>query len=63
MLVKRLKKVLPLIIDNTQAAFVEGRQILDAILAATKAMGDHKLRKKKGPFTEAKLNLEKAYKR
>lgn len=39
MLTEILKKVLPLIINIAQVAFVEGCQMLDAILVASKAVG------------------------
>lgn len=41
-LAERLKKVLPLLIDNSQAAFVEGCHILDAVLVAFETVGDYR---------------------
>lgn len=58
-LAARLKKVLPLIIHDSQAAFVEGHQILDAILVASETVGHWKKEKKKGFLL--KLDFEKAY--
>lgn len=58
-LVDRLKKVLPSIIHNAQSAFIEDRQILDAILITSEAVGEW------AAFKEAcfiiKLDYEKAY--
>lgn len=39
-LVERLKKVLPHIISDAQTTFVEGRQILGAILIASEVVGE-----------------------
>ena len=58
-LASRLKKVLPSIINDSQMAFVEGRQILDAILTASEAVDEWSLRGRKGVLL--KLDLEKAY--
>ena len=58
-LATRLKKVLPSIINDSQMAFVEGRQILDAILTASEAVDEWSLRGRKGVLL--KLDLEKAY--
>lgn len=58
-LAERLKKALPYIIDEAQAAFVEGRQILDAILVAAEAVGEWQTSKKKCFLL--KLDYEKAY--
>lgn len=55
-LAKRLKKVLPSIIHDSQAGFVEDRQILDTILVAYEVVGDRRARK-----WNAKLDLQKAY--
>lgn len=54
-----LKRVLPSIIVDTQAAVVGGRQIIDAILVASERMGVHRAEKKEGFLL--KLDLEKAY--
>ena len=55
----RLKKVLLKVISKAQNAFVEGRQILDAILVANEAI-DSILKSSRGAFV-CKLDLEKAY--
>ena len=36
----RLKKILPSIVSDTQMAFVEGKQILDAISIASEAVDE-----------------------
>ena len=58
-LATRLKKVLPSIINDSQIALAEGRQILDAILIASEAVDKWSLKGRKGVLL--KLNLEKAY--
>lgn len=57
-LAERLKKVLP-IIHDAQSSFIEGRQIIDVILLASKTMGGWEARKKSGFIL--KLDYEKAY--
>lgn len=51
--------MLPLTIFDCQTAFVQGRQILEAILVAFEAFEDCRVNKKKGVLL--KLDLEKAY--
>lgn len=58
-LAERLKKVLPMIIHDAQSAFIEGHQIIDAILIASEAIGDWEVRNKSGFVL--KLDYEKAY--
>lgn len=58
-LVERVKRVLPMIIDNSQVAFVEGRQILDAVIVASEMAGDCTSSGKSGILL--KLDYEKAY--
>lgn len=57
MLAERLKKVLPFIIDDSQAAFVEGRHLIDAILVALEVVVDWKT--ERGVFF-IKLDLKKS---
>lgn len=54
-----IKDVLPSIISDCQAAFVHGRQIMNAILVAYETIEDWKLSNRKGLLL--KLNLGKAY--
>lgn len=58
-LANRLRKVLPTIIGETQAAFVGGKQILDGVFIANKVIDSWKKRKNEGLVL--KIDFEKAY--
>lgn len=58
-LAERIILILPSTVDNSQMTFVEGWQIMDAILMAVEAVDDYRVRKKRGFVI--KVNFEKAY--
>ena len=57
----RLKKVMPSIISHSQAAFINGRQILDGVIIANECIHSRHKDKEIGILCE--LDLEKAYDR
>ncbi|MCI00018.1 LINE-1 reverse transcriptase like, partial [Trifolium medium] len=58
-LANRMKKFLPKLIDETQSAFVQGRQILDGVLIANEVIDEAK--RKKRDVLLFKVDFEKAY--
>ena len=58
-LANRIKRVMGHIISQAQSAFVEGRQILDAVLIANELVNSILRRKENGIV--CKLDIEKAY--
>ena len=58
-LANRLKKVMNGLVNPTQNAFMEGKQILDASLIANEVIDSMQKRKEMGIL--CKLDIEKAY--
>jgi len=58
-LANRLKGVLSGTISSSQSAFIEGRQILDAVLVANEVVDDYKRRRLEGVLF--KVDFEKTY--
>ena len=59
MLAKRLKKVMPLIIDETQFAFIRDRHLLHSVIIANEVIEEAKRSKKS--YLVFKVDYEKAY--
>ena len=59
LLAKRLKKVMPTIIDERQSAFIGGRHLLHNVIIANEAMEEAKRCQK--PCMVFKVDYEKAY--
>lgn len=60
-LAKRMSNVMGEVIGENQNAFVEGRQILDAVMVVNEVVDDLVGQKKEGII--CKINMEKAYDR
>lgn len=58
-LAERLKEVMTKLVDSQQMAFIQGRQIMDAVLVANEAVGSRLTQRKPGIL--CKLDIEKAY--
>lgn len=58
---RRIRKVIALVVDDTQGTFVKGRQITDGILIASKCVDG--LKKMKKYSLVCKIDLEQAYDR
>ena len=59
LLANRLKKIMPLIIDERQSAFIEGRHLLQSALIANEVVEEAKRRQK--PCIVFKVDYEKVY--
>jgi len=59
LLVNRLKRVLPNVIDKNQTAFLSGKSLLDSVLVANETVDFLKKEKQKGVIV--KVDYEKAY--
>ncbi|GKV26502.1 hypothetical protein SLEP1_g35790 [Rubroshorea leprosula] len=58
-LANRLKEVMPVIISETQSAFVGGRQLVDSVLVLNEVVDE--VRKRKQPAFVFKADFQKAY--
>ena len=59
LLANRLKKIMPILIDERQSAFIEGRHLLQIVLIANEVVEEAKMSKK--PCLVFKVDYEKAY--
>lgn len=59
MLAERLKKVIPLLIGETQTSFIEGRQNIDEISIANELI--HNVKQQKSQAMILKINFEKNF--
>jgi len=59
LLANRMKKIMPLIIDERQSAFMEGRHLLQSVLIANEVVDEATRRQK--PCIIFKVDYEKAY--
>ena len=59
LLTNRLKKIMPILIDERQSAFIEGRHLLQIVLIANEVVEEAKMSKK--PCLVFKVDYEKAY--
>ena len=58
-LTERIKRVLAKLVDSRQMAFIQGRQIMDAVLMANEAVDSRQ--KQKRPGILCNLDMEKAF--
>ena len=58
-LARRMKEVMPLIIDERQTAFIEGRHLLHNTLIANEVI--HEAKRRNRPCLVFKVDFEKAY--
>jgi len=55
----QIKTVLPMVIDENQSAFMQGRGLLESVLVANEVIEDVRRRRRRGVFL--KVDFEKAY--
>lgn len=59
----RMKKVMPLLVDESQTSFVGGRHIMDNVIIVQEVIHSMKLRSEKKGWIVLKVDMEKAYDR